>query len=90
MDEPGSVQLPAKRLSGSLVTGDNQEERYRRKAMAGLRPSNRSLVLKRRFRDLKAAGAEKLFRENVSSVAPRQQLETAIEFAREGDTCHEN
>jgi DNA invertase Pin-like site-specific DNA recombinase len=35
---------------------------------------------------LKAAGAEKLFRENVSSVAPRQQLESAIEFAREGDT----
>jgi DNA invertase Pin-like site-specific DNA recombinase len=27
-----------------------------------------------------------LFRENVSSVAPRQQLEAAIEFAREGDT----
>jgi DNA invertase Pin-like site-specific DNA recombinase len=36
--------------------------------------------------DLKAAGAEKLFRENVSSVAPRQQLEAAIEFAREGDS----
>lgn len=32
------------------------------------------------------AGAEKLFRENVSSVAPRKQLEAAIEFAREGDT----
>jgi hypothetical protein len=30
-----------------------------------------------------AAGAEKLFRENVSSVAPRKQLEAAIEFARE-------
>ena len=42
--------------------------------------------MKRRYRDLKAAGAEKLFRENVSSVAPRKQLETAIEFAREGDT----
>jgi hypothetical protein len=35
---------------------------------------------------LKAAGAEKLFRENISSVALRQQLEAAIEFAREGDT----
>jgi DNA invertase Pin-like site-specific DNA recombinase len=31
-------------------------------------------------------GAEKLFRENISSVALRQQLEAAIEFAREGDT----
>ena len=38
------------------------------------------------IRDLKAAGAEKLFRENVSSVAPRKQLEAAIEFSREGDT----
>jgi hypothetical protein len=42
--------------------------------------------LEAQIRDLKAAGAEKLFRENVSSVAPRQQLEAAIEFAREGDT----
>ncbi len=40
----------------------------------------------KQIRDLKAAGAEKLFRENVSSVAPHKQLEAAIEFAREGDT----
>jgi DNA invertase Pin-like site-specific DNA recombinase len=46
--------------------------------------------LEAQIRDLKAAGAEKLFRENVSSVAPRQQLEAAIEIARERDTCHEN
>ena len=42
--------------------------------------------LEAQIRDLKAAGAEKLFGENVSSVAPRHQLEAAIEFAREGDT----
>jgi hypothetical protein len=42
--------------------------------------------LEGQIRDLKAAGAEKLFQENVSSVAPRKQLEAAIEFAREGDT----
>jgi DNA invertase Pin-like site-specific DNA recombinase len=42
--------------------------------------------LEAQIRDLKAAGAEKLFRENVSSVAPRKQLEAAIEFTREGDT----
>ena len=41
--------------------------------------------LEAQIRDLKAAGAEKLFRENVSSVAPRKQLEAAIEFARELD-----
>jgi DNA invertase Pin-like site-specific DNA recombinase len=42
--------------------------------------------LEAQIRDLKAAGAEKLFRENVSSVAPRKQLDAAIEFTREGDT----
>ena len=36
-------------------------------------------------RDLASAGVEKLFREQVSSVAARQQLEAAIEFVREGD-----
>lgn len=37
-------------------------------------------------RDLKAAGVEKVFKEQVSSVAPRLQLEAMIDFAREGDT----
>lgn len=38
-------------------------------------------------RDLRAAGVhEKLFCEQVSSVAHRPQLEAAIEFLREGDT----
>ena len=36
-------------------------------------------------RDLRAAGVEKIFKEQVSSVAPRVQLEAMIEFAREGD-----
>jgi DNA invertase Pin-like site-specific DNA recombinase len=35
---------------------------------------------------LKAEGCEKLFQERVSSVAQRDQLEAALEFAREGDT----
>ncbi|WP_127521939.1 recombinase family protein [Mesorhizobium sp. Z1-4] len=37
-------------------------------------------------RDLQSCGAEKLFSEQVSSVARRDQLEAALEFAREGDT----
>jgi DNA invertase Pin-like site-specific DNA recombinase len=37
-------------------------------------------------RDLKAQGCEKMFEEQVSSVAKRNQLEAAIEFARDGDT----
>ena len=37
-------------------------------------------------RDLKASGCEKIFSEKVSSIAKREQLEAALEFAREGDT----
>ena len=37
-------------------------------------------------RDLKAAGCERMFAEQISSVAQRAQLEAAIDFAREGDT----
>lgn len=37
-------------------------------------------------RDLLAAGCEKIFAEQVSSVAQRAQLEQALEFVREGDT----
>lgn len=37
-------------------------------------------------RMLSAAGVEKLFVEQTSSVGPRPALEAAIEFAREGDT----
>lgn len=36
-------------------------------------------------RDLKSAGAEKVFSEQVSSVAQRAQLKTCLEFVREGD-----
>lgn len=42
--------------------------------------------LEAQLRDLGAAGCEKIFSEKVSSVAQRQQLEAALEFAREGDT----
>lgn len=38
------------------------------------------------LRDLKAAGCTKLFREHVSSVAKRQQLEACLNYLREGDT----
>ena len=42
--------------------------------------------LEAQIRDLKAAGAEKIFSEQLSSVnAHRPQLEAAIDFAREGD-----
>lgn len=37
-------------------------------------------------RELKEAGATKLFSEQVSSVATRPELEAAIDFVREGDT----
>jgi DNA invertase Pin-like site-specific DNA recombinase len=37
-------------------------------------------------RELLQAGCEKIFKEQVSSVAEREQLEQALDFCREGDT----
>lgn len=37
------------------------------------------------IRELQAAGCEKLFSEQTSSVGQRKELETALEFIREGD-----
>ena len=41
--------------------------------------------LEAQHRDLGAAGVEKLFSEQVSSVAQRPQLDAALDFVREGD-----
>lgn len=38
------------------------------------------------IRDLKKAGAKKIYAEKISSVARRDKLETALDFIREGDT----
>lgn len=35
---------------------------------------------------LRAIGCERLYEEQISSVAPRESLRTALEYAREGDT----
>jgi DNA invertase Pin-like site-specific DNA recombinase len=37
-------------------------------------------------RELSEAGCQKIFREQVSSVAERQQLEAALDYVREGDS----
>ena len=37
-------------------------------------------------RDLHAAGAERIYAERISSVAPRAKLTEALDFVREGDT----
>src|SRR6478672_9713248 len=37
------------------------------------------------IKSLKTAGCEKVFAEQVSSTAQREQLEAALEYAREGD-----
>ncbi len=42
--------------------------------------------LEAQVRDLRATGCTKLFSERVSSVAQRDQLSAALDFAREGDT----
>lgn len=38
------------------------------------------------LKELQEAGAEKFFKEQVSSVAERAQLQAALDFVREGDT----
>ena len=38
------------------------------------------------LRDLKAAGCEKVFSEQVSAVGSRLQLDAALDFIRDGDT----
>jgi DNA invertase Pin-like site-specific DNA recombinase len=42
--------------------------------------------LEAQLRDLKALGCRKIFSEQVSSVAKRQQLDAAIDYLRDGDT----
>jgi DNA invertase Pin-like site-specific DNA recombinase len=42
--------------------------------------------LEAQLRDLRGAGCEKIFREQVSSVEKRPQLEACLDFVREGDT----
>src|SRR4051812_26326068 len=37
-------------------------------------------------RELRQAGCEKIFKEQVSSVAQREQLEQALDYVRDGDT----
>ena len=37
-------------------------------------------------RDLRAAGCDKIFAEQVSSISQREQLEMALDYVREGDT----
>lgn len=41
--------------------------------------------LEAQVRDLTAAGCARLFTEQVSSIAQREQLEAALDFVREGD-----
>ena len=37
------------------------------------------------LRDLDSAGAEKIFKEQVSAVAKRDELEAALDYLRDGD-----
>jgi DNA invertase Pin-like site-specific DNA recombinase len=42
--------------------------------------------LEAQLRDLKAAGCAKVFKEQVSSIGERAQLEAVLDYVREGDT----
>jgi DNA invertase Pin-like site-specific DNA recombinase len=66
---------------GSTETGDGMKVGYER--TSGL---EQQAGLAAQHRDLTAAGAEKIFSEQVSAVGKRPQLEAALDFIREGDT----
>src|ERR1700730_2964468 len=61
--------------------GDRMQVGYGRTAGA-----EQQAGLDAQSRDLKGAGCEKIFSEQVSAVGKRLQLEAAIDFIREGDT----
>jgi DNA invertase Pin-like site-specific DNA recombinase len=42
--------------------------------------------LEAQLRDLRSAGCEKIFEEQVSSIGKRPQLDACLDFIREGDT----
>jgi DNA invertase Pin-like site-specific DNA recombinase len=48
--------------------------------------SDQQAGMQAQARDLSAAGCDKLFIEQVSSVGKRQQLDAALDYVREGDT----
>ena len=48
--------------------------------------ADQSAGLEAQQRDLEAAGAERIFAEQISSVATRPALEQALDFIRDGDT----
>jgi DNA invertase Pin-like site-specific DNA recombinase len=42
--------------------------------------------LEAQVRELRAVGCDRIFREQVSSAAEREQLEAALDYVREGDS----
>jgi DNA invertase Pin-like site-specific DNA recombinase len=42
--------------------------------------------LEAQLRELKSTGCAKVFKEQVSSIGERAQLEAALDYVREGDT----
>ena len=54
--------------------------------MQGSRPIDQQAGLDSQIRDLKVAGCEEIFAEQVSAVAQRDRLKEALRFVRRGDT----
>jgi DNA invertase Pin-like site-specific DNA recombinase len=68
------------RYSSIRDTGDARLVGYARTSSLG-----QVAGLEAQQRELDAAGCEKVFREQVSSIAQRDQLEAALDYVREGD-----
>jgi DNA invertase Pin-like site-specific DNA recombinase len=77
------VEPPIRRRLSYTTISRSQRPRSRRSVG---RPSDTPPGLDAQMRDLKAAGCEEIFSEQVSAVAQRDCLKEALRFVRRGDT----
>src|ERR1035437_8542956 len=75
-----SLASPTAFVCHCIFSGASAPPRYARTSTVEQRAG-----FEAQMRELAAAGCEKTFQEQVSSVANRIQLHTALEFVREGD-----
>lgn len=76
-------------ISDTLPIGSKNQIGHKRPAMligyARTSTSDQTAGLEAQQRDLAAAGCERVFSEQVSSIAKRDQLDACLGFLREGD-----
>jgi hypothetical protein len=84
---PNEIRSGISDASSRIVFDANRTRRRRTMNVGYARTStsDQTAGLDAQARDLKAAGAERIFREQVSSVAKRAKLAECLAFLRDGD-----